>query len=361
MRTCRRWAAVAAAGMAAGLAGCSGLGPDIIRSGRPAYNDAILQTNDEQLLQNIVRLRFGDSLGFLTVSSVTANVSVSASGSVQAGIGTASNYAGNLVPFTGTVTTEQNPTISYQPVSGDRVLRQLMNETPLDIAILLINAAHDHKEAWRAIVRRVNNLRNPDFIDPPALVADPRFDEVITLASVLQRRGSLYWVRLTGAQTGYAIVLHTYSPTSTREARRLLELLNVTQPVREGDDVVVPVLLSAGMPTSGAIAIETRSLFNLMQLAAARIDLPDGLAANSVKYPHPGPGARGIHIHVAATRPAPAQTRVAVEFRGSWYYIDQADESSKHWFTMLQLLASAQVPDTSVVGPVLTIPVTGRR
>ena len=351
----------AAAALLATLAGCSWVGPDIIRNGRPAYNDAILQTNDEQLLQNVVRMRFGDSLGFLTVSSVTANVSVTASGSVQAGFGPASNFAGNLVPFTGTVTTEQNPTISYTPVSGDRVLRQLMNETPLDVTILLINASHHHKEAWHAIVRRVNNLRNPDFVDPPVLVVDPRFEELVMLASTLQHRGSLYWVRLAGAQTGYAIVLHTYTPASTREVARLLELLNVTKPVREGDDIVVPVLLSAGTPAPGAIAIETRSLFNLMQLAAAHIDLPEAAVATSIKFPRPGLGARGIRIHSAATRPPPAQTRVAVEFRGYWYYIDQSDESSKLWFTMLQLLASAQVPDTSVVGPMLTIPVTGRR
>jgi hypothetical protein len=142
---------------------------------------------------------------------------------------------------------------------------------------------------------------------------------------------------------------------------RLLELLNVTKPVREGDDVVVPIALSAGTPSAGSISIETRSLFNLMQLAAARIDLPQGAEGFSVKYPRPGSGARGIHIHSSSTRPPPAETRVAVEFRGTWYYIDQSDEPSKHWFTMLQLLASAQVPDTSVVGPMLTIPVTSRR
>ncbi len=50
-----------------------------------------------------------------------------------------------------------------------------------------------------------------------------------------------------------------------------------------------------------------------------------------------------------------------MEFRGVWYYIEQSDEASKHWFTMLQLLASAQVPDVNVVGPMLTIPVTSRR
>lgn len=67
--------------------GCAWLGPDMVRSGRPAYNDAILATRDEQLLQNILRTRCIDSIGFLAVSSVTANVSVSATGGVELGFG----------------------------------------------------------------------------------------------------------------------------------------------------------------------------------------------------------------------------------------------------------------------------------
>jgi hypothetical protein len=34
---------------ALGITGCSFLGPDSIRNGRPAYNDAILATNDSDL------------------------------------------------------------------------------------------------------------------------------------------------------------------------------------------------------------------------------------------------------------------------------------------------------------------------
>src|SRR5262245_35809717 len=151
------------AALTAALAGCAWLGPEIIRSGRPAYNDAILTTNDEQLLQNVVRLRFGDSVGFLTVASVTANVSFTTSATAQLGLGPAANYAGNLVPFAGTVTSEQNPTISYTPVSGESLVRQFAAEVPLDLAILMINFAHSQEAAWIAIVRRVNNLRNPDF------------------------------------------------------------------------------------------------------------------------------------------------------------------------------------------------------
>jgi hypothetical protein len=45
-----------------------------------------------------------------------------------------------------------------------------------------------------------------------------------------------------------------------------------------------------------------------------------------------------------------------------WYFIDNEDEASKQWFSLLQLLVSAQLSDsTSTAAPVLTIPVAGRR
>lgn len=353
----RSTVALGAVVLGAALSGCAWLGPEVLRSGRPAYNDAILATNDEQLLQNIVRLRFTDSIGFLTVSSVTANVSMTATGTVNAGFGPTSNYAGNLVPFTGTITTEQNPTISYAPVTGDRVMRQLMSETPLDLAMMMINTGP--RETWVALISRVNNIRNPDFPRPPAMVTDPRFTEIAGLIGHLHERGTLYWVQLAGAKTGYAMILHSYSPTSVREVARLLELLGVPKPAREGDDAVVPIQLSVGSPAPGTMSIETRSLFSLMQLAAASIELPPELKPVARQYPEAGPAGTGIRILTSATRPSGA--RVAVEYRGRWYYIEETDQLSKQWFLMLQLLASAQVPDAATgVGPVLTIP-AGRR
>ncbi len=351
----------AAAVFVVALSGCTWLGPEIIRSGRPAYNDAILATNDEQLLQNIVRLRFGDSLGFLTVSSVTANVTFTGTAGVELPFGRPlAAYAGALVPFSSSLSAEQNPTISYAPVSGDRVLRQLANETPLDLAILLIKSAHSHKEAWNAIVRRVNNVRNPDFLDPPLVVVEPRFEGIAALTSTLQRLGSLYWVRLSGAQTGYAVVLHSYSPTGAGDVAQLLNLLGIAKPVREGDDIMIPVRLSVGSPDPDAITIETRSLLDLMRLAAARIELPRDAAVGALRYPEPGPAGQGIRILSSDVQPA--QARVAVEYRGRWYYIEHDDEASKQWFMMLQLLANAQVPDaTPGLGPMLTLPVSGRR
>jgi len=345
--------------LAAAVSGCTWLGPEIVRSGRPAYNDAILATSDGQLLQNIVRIRFVDSVGFLAVSSITANVSVSAAASVDIGFGPSSNYETNLTPFRGTLITEQNPTISYAPVGGDHLLRQFAAEIPLERAILIISSARDHGQAWRTLVRRVNNLRNPDFPEPPTLVIDPRFEEVARLAGELQRRGSLYWVRLDGAQTGYGFVLHSYSPANSREVAQLLELLGIGKPEREGADVTVPVQLSIGTPAPSAVSIESRSVLDLMRLAAASIELPADTPGAS-PFPATGPAGQGIRIHSSTT--APSEPRVAAQYRGRWYYIDNNDEPSKRWFTMLQLLVNAQLPDiTARSMPVLTVPVTGKR
>ena len=97
---------------------------------------------------------------------------------------------------------------------------------------------------------------------------------MVELAGRLQSYGTLYWVKLAGGATGSAIVLHSYSPQNSREVARLLELLAIRKPERDGDDVIIPVQLSAGSPSPNTISLETRSLLDLMRLAAASIELP---------------------------------------------------------------------------------------
>jgi len=329
----------------------------MIRAGRPAYNSAILATGDEQLLQNIVRTRFYDSVGFLAVASVTANVAVTASATVQAGFGPSGNYAGNLVPFSGVLTAEQNPTISYTPLAGDELLRHLGAETTMERAFLMLNSAATPEQVWNMIVRRINNLRNPDFPDPPLLTVDPRFEQVVATASLLQRRGVLSWVQLTGKQNGYGLVIHSYLPSNLREVEKLLSLLGLQQSqVPAGDDIVIPVQLSVGSPDPGSIAIETRSLFDMLRIAGATIELaPDTSGVG--RLPAPGPAAGGLRIRSGSA--PPAEARVATQYRGRWYYIGDDDDLSKQWFTVLQLLAGAPA-GASTAAPVLTIPVTGR-
>ena len=80
------------------LAGCSVVGPTAIRSGRLAYNDAINETNRQQLLMVVIYNRYEEADNLLAVASVTANASIRTSGGIQLGFGDADNYAGTWCP-----------------------------------------------------------------------------------------------------------------------------------------------------------------------------------------------------------------------------------------------------------------------
>jgi hypothetical protein len=54
------------------LSACSAIGPESIRANRADYNQAIQQTNDQELLLNIVRIRYRDTLYFTTVERIAA-------------------------------------------------------------------------------------------------------------------------------------------------------------------------------------------------------------------------------------------------------------------------------------------------
>ena len=52
------------------LSSCSQFGPDFMKAGRNEYNKVLAQTDDEEILLNLVRLRYADNPAFLKVNSV---------------------------------------------------------------------------------------------------------------------------------------------------------------------------------------------------------------------------------------------------------------------------------------------------
>ena len=95
-----------------GLCGCAVVGPQSISAGRGVYTETINRTSDEQTLNMLVRLRYDETFGMMSVASVTANLQFSAQAATNIGIGDSENYAGNLVPLSAGVAYEENPTIS---------------------------------------------------------------------------------------------------------------------------------------------------------------------------------------------------------------------------------------------------------
>jgi hypothetical protein len=192
--------------------------------GRADYNEAINKTEDKQMLMSIVKGRYGETFSLLAVSGVTANIRFRTNAGVQAGFGPSESYAGNLVPFSGGLAYEENPTFAYSPVQGEQYLRQLMSPIPLDILLLLVRSGTYSATYLNLIANRINGMRNPDFLDAEP---DPRFQRFPELNFELYKAGILQWVADSKKEIGYEVWITGYAPNYSEKVREYLDLLGI--------------------------------------------------------------------------------------------------------------------------------------
>jgi len=340
---------------------CSLVGPKAITRGRQAYTEAMAVTNDQQILGFIVRLRYAQAGSLLGVTSITANFNVSANAGANFPIGQDQSYAQNLVPLSLGFAYEENPTISYTPVQGDKYLRRLLSPIPLDVAVLFQNAAYPQGEAMTTLIRSINDLKNPDFLTAPSVRPDPRFARVVELLAELQAAGHLDWVQVEKQPGRFSLALIGYAPDYTDQVRELSGLLGFPVSKNPTADLVIPVRAGLGSGHSGELALRTRSVYDLMRVAAAAIDVPEQHLTSGMAERFPPAGPVGADIRIGRSKERPANAAVAVAHQGWWFYVDNADPSSKHFFRLIELLISSHIADVSdhqQLAPVITLPVS---
>src|SRR5688500_17590332 len=117
------------------LAACQTVGPRSLQYGRGQYNVAIHRTNGEQILLNLVRLRYRDAPLFLDVTSVSSSLSLELGSEVGGTIGPVAAGGGVATPA-GRVNYIERPTITYAPLQGQRFGQQFLS--PMDLRGLLL-------------------------------------------------------------------------------------------------------------------------------------------------------------------------------------------------------------------------------
>jgi hypothetical protein len=328
------------------LGGCAVVGPPSLRNGRAVYNEAINDTNNQQMLQVVIRERYAENASLLAVNSVTANVSISTSAGFQLGFGNESNYSGNLVPFSAGAIYEENPTVSYTPVEGQKYLRQVTSPVLLSVLLPLCESAVEPGLVFSAIVNRVNDISNPGFI-APSVKPDPRFARFVELVTILGQAQALNWVQNPRPEAGFSAVMHHFKPDHDADVRELLRLLGISEQRAEGEEIVLPVSLAPGRTSKTGIVFTTRSLYKLLEILSASVDIPgeDEQSGAAVAYPPSGPLGRHLHIHRSPTKPEHAY--VAVQYRGWWFYIDNTDRPTKRFFHLLTVLWSVSIAESA--------------
>jgi hypothetical protein len=340
--------------------GCNVAGPNVIRGGRQVYNDAIVATNNEQMLSMIVRMRYQEPFGMLAVASVTANVRWQASVGGQAGIGPDQNFAGNLVPFSASALVEENPTISYVPVQGDDYLRQMLSPTPLDMTILVLQSVWYEPHVVALLLEEINGVRHRTPYNNQSSAQDARFEQLAQLLSSLSQDGALTWVNVDGKPHSYALYFRAQRDSDAEDYARLRELLGFAPLDELVDEAQHRIVMGVGAQTDEeVIAIRTRSMYGIFKLAAAAIDVPEEHLEVSLAPRFMIPDDIGFTIRCAERRPANAL--VAVQHHGWWFWIDATDLKSKMMFCLLEAVVTARVADAAQghsQTPVLTVPVS---
>jgi hypothetical protein len=334
------------------------LGPGSIVRGRGLYNEVITHTNNEQTLDLIVRTRYGEPAGLLSVASVTANLRASAMIGGQFGIGASANYQGNLVPLSAGVAYEQNPTISYVPVQGERHVMNMLSPIGLDLLGLLLSTERDSHRLISVVIKQVNGLRNSMLDPPPARVA---FEESVDRLARLQSAGQAAWTTSANSPGALTLTIQGYAPSNVDVVRELLRMWGLPEALaRQGHDIVLPVKLAFGNAPTPQLNIQTRSVYDLIQLAATAVQVPRehverGLPDAGLDELSPAQGF--LTIQNSREQPS-SDVLVKVWHRGWWFYIPASDGPSKSSFRFLQSLINMRLVQAGPQSiPALTIPV----
>jgi len=414
LRWCR---AAAVAAVTTGLVTGCAMGPKMLRSTRTGYNQAIQQTTNEQLLLNLVRLKYRDQPFFLEVSSVSAQFqfdqSAAATGTLNENVG-ANPLNPNVLRIDGRVGFTERPTVTFTPLQGDMFATRMLEPIGLDAILLLIRSGWSADRVLRVTVQQMNGRDNASRASGPTPhEASPYRD--FARASSLWR--DLAWQ---GAlQIGYQPGRRVVSPPIATESVSASDLINAArdgltfQPVEDSPDryvvtapsrsLVMRVARAArddlrwrefaevlGLDTQVStfalqaagetatrdanskddlhrLSIAPRSLMGVLFYLSHAIEVPAAHSnANLVTVTHDADGqpfdwaeVTGDLLRVHSRNNRPAHASVAVPYRGFWFYIDDDDLESKSTFSLLGQLFALRAGEIQNSGPQLTLPVGG--
>jgi hypothetical protein len=351
------------------VASCTSLGARALKGERIQLNAAFQQTNDEQLLLNLVRLRYRDTPAFLEVSSISTQPTFETT--VQAGAELERADADtDLFTFgAGAVYTTQ-PTLTYTPLQGDAFIQRLLTPLTIEKLMLLYQSGWNIKRIFLLGVRSMNNVRNAPRASGPTPGRAPEygdFSRAVEILLELERRGlvDIAYESASAKDASPTLILQIDPKASSLplvvELRRILNL----SPSQTRYPIVYAQVQHVHPLVQTSIEVDTRSLLGIMYYLSQAVEAPAAdvqrgkVTVTKTETGEPfdwGVLLGGIFkIKTGGSRPADAAT--AVRYRGAWFYIDDSDLDSKSTFVMLSQIFSLQAGKAEGIAPVLTLPV----
>jgi hypothetical protein len=402
----------------AALCGCSSIGPQALQDTRLQYNEVVKVTNEEQLLLNIVRLRYGETPSSLQVSAIAAQFERTQSAGVTpffAASGADVNRSFTAVLPTAQFGAADRPTMSLTPLDDQDFTRKLFTPMTLDGIVYLAKTTWPIATVFRLYLENLNWISNAQTASGPTPKYPPDVDDFlrgITAMQSMQDRGQIVFalddrtetvagpiplkavsardvleaakagfeyrmdekgtswtlvkksqapVLLVDPQAGYSPDLNTF--TKVFGLKPGITKYDITQ------DTINPFPSQRDKDGVATLDLETRSLLQALYYVSHGIEIPPehsarGLvtittAESGTVYDWPRMMRGLFHVKSVLAGDRPTSAQIAVRYRGYWFYIDDTDQESKSTFSLLLQVSRLELAGKPGPGPVLTLPVGG--
>jgi hypothetical protein len=399
------------------VCGCA-LGPRSLDRNRLRYNEAVKTTTEEQLLLNIVRLRYTDTPSSLAISSIADQAEIVAGLHAipffaAAGAGDVGSYRGAVLPQA-EVTGAIRPTLTYTPLDDQEFTRRLFTPITLDGVVYLGKTTWPISTVFRLWLENLNWVSNAENASGPTPRTAPEFvpfqvgiaalqrlqDRRLAILHVEEReerlsdgvggtKDNIPTAQVEAAKAGFeyrqdkegrwAVVrkknvpILRIGPISGDDADWVAFCQSFhLDPEKRTLEVTTEKLdpFLKGAPERGldVLDLETRSLLQVLFFVAHGVCVPpehvclapQTLGPDGQPFPWAEVFAGLFKVCHATGHKPPAEAHVAVRYRGYWFYIDERDRDTKSTFALLVELSRLELGAKAGSTPILTLPLGGR-
>lgn len=389
------------------MGGC-GLGPSMMRANRLTYNDAIQLTERQELLLNIVRLRYNEGPEFLTTSSISTQFSIDLAAAAGADVGNDQELRTSLLNIGGAVGYSERPTITFTPRNEKEFTQQLISPVELTTIFLLINYGWDIDRVLRLTSEGINGLRNDTIREAPfenyeqhlrkftetvkdlrtlqqlGLVeisyeqeeidaSGPISAEKVNLNDILKANKDDYKLEYQAQTKTYHLkrVDRNLVLRFSRNAHRHPELQKIVKHLNLASNIPTYRLVNApGSQIKASeftqelhdLILSTRSVLGTMAYLAQGVTVPEQHSKSGMVWIYQREdsttGIISDLFQVKVQEDKPQYAGLAVPYKGYWFYIEETDISSKRTLGVLNSLVRLKIRAAGAQNiPVLTLPV----
>ena len=329
------------------LASCTQIGSTIIRTDRNHYGVEVAKSERSQLLLNIVRLRYLDSIEFLQINSITAQKTRQNSGTAAL---TVPYMHSDINAFGSTFSFTDAPTVSFTPLQGASFVSSLLTPISFQSIAYLTGTHWDLSKIFLLSIDRINDYHNAvgfiARIGKAKALNYTSFRKVVNYIHILQTAQAIdLEANLVNKKEEQLVIFFNHKREVDTELK-LKRLLNISP---KADFMIFSPHYSTSTKNN-IVSVKTRSIVGVLSYLANAVVIPEDSTFQGT-IPH----IPDVTIHSSAS---PVSSTINTYYRGYYYYISENDESSKRSFLMLSdfVELTAGLPGGNN-GVVLTLPV----